>query len=145
MKIECEAVLADLLLLRGSGYSLLELSRNEKAIKPVLTRSGYHWGQGYAALLADLPDSTCRWALYNFRDESPDGRTCRFCLITWLPAGASDKTKVAYYFDKDALITTVEEKLLSSRVRGLAVMEATSYADMAYETVLAEVNRQFDN
>ncbi|WP_157978934.1 MULTISPECIES: hypothetical protein [Nocardia] len=68
-------------------YLLMRLS-DEHRIE--VDRSGI--GNDHGQLLQELPETRCRWVLYDFTDTPRGG----LALITWLPAQATIKERLLY-------------------------------------------------
>ncbi|OGM46053.1 hypothetical protein ABOM_005696, partial [Aspergillus bombycis] len=82
--------------------------------------------EDYDDFIADLPDSECRWAVYDFQFEVPTGgKRNKLVFISWAPETARIKEKMLYAAATDRLRTSLN---------GIAVdISATEQSEVSYE------------
>ncbi|GCD93748.1 actin-binding ADF family protein [Embleya hyalina] len=90
--------------------------------------------QDYDDFIADLPETECRWAVYDFEFEKEGaGKRNRLTFVSWAPDTAKIKQKMLFASSKDALRRSLV---------GIAVeIQGTEYSEVAYESVLDKANR----
>ncbi|KAJ1934353.1 cofilin [Linderina macrospora] len=87
----------------------------------------------YDAFIADLPETECRWAVYDLEYNKGEGVRNKILFIAWSPDNAKIKNKMLYASSKDAL----RKKLV-----GIAAeVQATDFDEVAYESVLDKAMR----
>ncbi|MFE5326186.1 actin-binding ADF family protein [Embleya sp. NPDC056575] len=90
--------------------------------------------QDYDDFIADLPETECRWAVYDFEFEKEGaGKRNKLTFVSWAPDTAKVKQKMLFASSKDALRRSLV---------GIAVeIQGTEYSEVAYESVLDKANR----
>ncbi|KAG6850336.1 hypothetical protein H0H93_014609 [Arthromyces matolae] len=88
----------------------------------------------YDDFTADLPETECRWAIYDFEFEKEEGgKRNKIVFVSWSPDDAKIKQKMLFASSKDALRRSLV---------GIAVeIQGTDYSEVAYESVLDKANR----
>ncbi|MEU8851964.1 actin depolymerization factor/cofilin-like domain-containing protein [Streptomyces sp. NPDC048564] len=88
----------------------------------------------YDDFIADLPESECRWAAYDFEfEQEGGGKRSKLTLVSWAPETARIKQKMAFASSKDALRRALV---------GIAIeIQGTEYSEVAYESVPDKANR----
>ncbi|WP_232839666.1 hypothetical protein [Nocardia aurea] len=98
------------LLLRLSGEGRIEVES-----------SGI--GNDHGQLLQELPQTRCRWVLYDFTDTPRGG----LALITWLPEQATIKERLLY---------TAATRLLRAELPGIDLtIEVEDRTELSYATL----------
>ncbi|KAF9432384.1 cofilin [Entomortierella beljakovae] len=110
-------------------YIIYKLSADNKNIvveKEVATGS-------YDDFVAELPETDCRYAVYDFDYQTPDGERNKIVFYAWSPDTAKIKSKMVYSSSKDALRRSLN---------GVAAeIQGTELAEVTYEAVLDKINR----
>ncbi|KAG5352936.1 hypothetical protein C0989_011978 [Termitomyces sp. Mn162] len=88
----------------------------------------------YDDFIADLPESECRWGIYDFEFEKEGGgKRNKITFVSWAPDSAKIKQKMVFASSKDALRRTLV---------GVAVeIQGTDSSEVAYESVLDKASR----
>ncbi|KIY73841.1 actin depolymerizing factor [Cylindrobasidium torrendii FP15055 ss-10] len=88
----------------------------------------------YDEFIADLPETECRWAVYDFEFEKEgEGKRNKICFFMWSPDDAKIKDKMLFASSKDALRRSLV---------GIAVeIQGTDYSEVAHESILDKANR----
>ncbi|WP_406862765.1 actin depolymerization factor/cofilin-like domain-containing protein [Streptomyces sp. HUAS MG47] len=88
----------------------------------------------YDDFIADLPETECRWAVYDFEFEKEEaGKRNKLTFVNWAPDTARIKQKMLFASSKDALRRSLV---------GIAVeLQGTEYSEVAYESLLDKANR----
>ena len=88
----------------------------------------------YDDFIADLPETECRWAVYDFEFEKEGaGKRNKLTFVSWAPDTAKIKQKMVFASSKDALRRALV---------GIAVeIQGTEYSEVAYESVLDKAQR----
>jgi len=88
----------------------------------------------YDQFLGDLPDTECRWAVYDFEFEKEGaGKRNKITFFSWSPDDSKIKQKMLFASSKDAL--------RRSLVGIAAEIQGTDSSEVAYESVLDKVSR----
>jgi len=88
----------------------------------------------YEEFLGDLPETECRWAVYDFEYEKEGaGKRNKLCFIAWAPDDSKIKQKMVFAASKDALRRTL--------VGIAAEIQATDASEVAEETVVDKLKR----
>ncbi|KAK0191243.1 actin depolymerizing factor [Armillaria mellea] len=98
-------------------YQELKLGKKTKYISLQLTDD----------FVADLPETECRWAIYDFEFEKEGaGKRNKICFFSWSPDDAKIKDKMLFASSKDALRRAFV---------GIAVeIQGTDFSEVAYES-----------
>jgi len=87
----------------------------------------------YDDFLADLPETECRWAIYDFGYERDGGKRNKLIFFSWSPDSAKIKNKMLFASSKDALRRALV---------GIALeIQATDHSEAAYESVYEKIIR----
>jgi len=87
----------------------------------------------YDDFLADLPETECRWAVYDFEYELEGGKRNKLVFYSWSPDTAKIKQKMLFASSKDAL--------RRSLVGIASEIQATDPSEVDYEYVLDKITR----
>jgi len=87
----------------------------------------------HEALLTELQENECCYAVYDFTYESGEGTRNKILFISWIPSESRVKSRMVYASSKVALVTKLG---LSSEV------QATDYDEVSYQTVLDKVMKK---
>ncbi|KAI0795213.1 hypothetical protein BC629DRAFT_1581816 [Irpex lacteus] len=112
-------------------YIIFSLSDDLKEIVVAKTSSD----SNYESFIADLPETECRWAVYDFEydAEGGAGKRNKLTFISWSPDDAKIKSKMLYASSRDALRRSLVG--IATEVQGTALDE------IAYEAVFEKVKR----
>ncbi|KAF9079072.1 cofilin, partial [Mortierella sp. AM989] len=88
----------------------------------------------YDDFLADLPENDCRYAVYNFDYNTPEGVRNKIVFYTWASNVASLKHKMIYASSKGAL----RKSLIGI---GLEIL-GNDFDEVAYDAVLEKINHR---
>ncbi|KAJ7069619.1 actin cross-linking [Mycena amicta] len=90
--------------------------------------------QNYEDFIADLPETACRWAIYDLEFEKEDGgKRNKIVFFSWSPDDAKIKAKMVAASSKDALRRSLV---------GIATeIQGTDYSEVAYEAVLEKASK----
>ncbi|MFF5728092.1 actin-binding ADF family protein [[Kitasatospora] papulosa] len=84
--------------------------------------------------IADLPESECRWAVYDFEFEKEGaGKRNKLTFVSWSPDIAKIKQKMLFASSKD----TLRRVLVGTAVE----IQGTEYSEVAFESVLDKAQR----
>ncbi|KAF8625928.1 hypothetical protein AX17_006654 [Amanita inopinata Kibby_2008] len=88
----------------------------------------------YEEFISDLPETECRWAVYDFEFEKEGaGKRNKLVFYSWSPDTAKVKQKMLFASSKDALRRSLV---------GIAVeIQGTDPSEVAYDAVLEKANR----
>ncbi|MFE7114766.1 actin-binding ADF family protein [Streptomyces sp. NPDC057654] len=87
----------------------------------------------YDDFIADLPDTECRWAVYDLKFEKNGGERNSIIFISWAPDAAKVKQKMLFASSKDALRRSLT---------GIAVeVQGTEPSEVTRESLLDKANR----
>ncbi|GAA6034781.1 hypothetical protein JCM8097_001166 [Rhodosporidiobolus ruineniae] len=88
----------------------------------------------YEEFIGQLPESGCRYAIYDFEYERPgEGKRNKICFVAWSPDNSKIKDKMLYASSKDALRRALV---------GIATeIQGTDYDEISYNVVLDKVSR----
>ncbi|KAF9483537.1 actin depolymerizing factor [Pholiota conissans] len=88
----------------------------------------------YDDFISDLPETECRWAIYDFEFEKEGGgKRNKIIFISWSPDDAKIKQKMVFASSRDAL---------KRSLTGVAVeIQGTDYSEVSHEYVLDKANR----
>ncbi|KAH9080579.1 recombinant Actophorin [Lactarius deliciosus] len=81
----------------------------------------------------DLPETECRWAVYDLEFDTEDGKRNKLVFVSWSPDIAKIKDKMLASSSKDALRRSLV---------GIAVdIQATDFSEVEHEAVLDKAKR----
>ncbi|WVQ85628.1 cofilin [Cryptococcus sp. DSM 104549] len=113
-------------------YVIYGLSEDKRSIVVLKTSED----KDFDALVGDLPEKECRWAVYDFEYTLPGGEGIRnkLCFIVWSPDDANVKNKMMYASSKDAI---------RRRFDGIHIeIQATDFSEITKDTVLEKALRK---
>jgi len=85
----------------------------------------------YEKFLSDLPETECRWAIYDFEYDNGEGKRNKLLFYSWSPDTSRIKEKMVYAASKDALRKALD---------GIAAeIQGTDSSEVSFETVRAKV------
>jgi len=85
----------------------------------------------YEDFLLDLPETECRWAVYDYEFDNGEGKRNRLLFYSWSPDVARIKEKMVYAASKDALRKSLD---------GIAYeIQGTDAGEVAIDSVKARV------
>jgi len=114
---------------KSSKYIIYKMSDDKKSI--VVDKIGTEIK--YDVFIDDLPETDCRYAIYDFQYDTEDGVRQKLCFFTWSPDDAPVRSKMIYASSKDALRRALNG--IHTEVQG------TDFSEVAYETVLEKVSK----
>ncbi|KAH9480826.1 cofilin [Psilocybe cubensis] len=126
----CLSTFQDLKLKKKFKYIIFNLSKDLSEIIVEKTSED----SDYDVFLADLPETECRWAIYDFEFEKEGaGKRNKIIFISWSPDDAKVKQKMVFASSRDAL---------KRSLNGIAVeIQGTDFGEVAFESVLDKANR----
>ncbi|KAG6916316.1 cofilin [Tephrocybe rancida] len=104
-------------------YIIFTLSKDNTEI--VIEKTSV--SQEYDDFIADLPETECRWAVYDFEFEKEgSGKRNKLTFVSWSPDDAKIKQKMLFASSKEALRRSLV---------GIAVeIQGTDFSEVAYES-----------
>ncbi|OBZ68873.1 Cofilin [Grifola frondosa] len=127
---DCLNAFQELKLGKKTRYIIFTLSPDNTEVV-VEKKSESH---DYEQFMADLPENECRWAIYDFEFEKPDGgRRNKITFYSWSPDDAKIKHKMLFASSKDAL--------RRSLVGIAAEIQGTDYSEVSHESVFEKVSK----
>ncbi|KDR83149.1 hypothetical protein GALMADRAFT_238995 [Galerina marginata CBS 339.88] len=126
----CISTFQELKLKKKYKYIIFTLNSNFTEVIVEKTSSE----QDYDAFLADLPETECRWAIYDFEFEKEGaGKRNKIIFLSWSPDDAKIKQKMVFASSRDAL---------KRALNGIAVeVQGTDFGEVAHENILDKANR----
>ncbi|MFC8230721.1 actin-binding ADF family protein [Streptomyces sp. NPDC057287] len=124
-----------------SEYQLLKLKKAYKYIVFNLSKDNTEiivektsTSPDYDNFIEDLPETECRWAVYNFEFEKAGaGKRNKLTFVSWAPDTAKIKQKMLFASSKDAL---------RKALVGIAVeIQGTEYNEVSYASLLDKASR----
>ncbi|KAK6340965.1 cofilin [Orbilia brochopaga] len=135
---ECVPKFEELKLGKKLKYIIYKLNDNRSQIiveqEGTLSDSGSYEEQ-YEEFVGKLPETDCRWAIYDFEYEltAGEGKRNKICFISWSPDDAKVLAKMTYASSKDAL---------RRALAGIAVeVQGSDFSEVSYETVLEKCSK----
>jgi cofilin len=127
---ECLEKYQELKLGKKHKYVLFNLNKSVTEIVVEKCSSSVE----YEDFLADLPETECRWAVYDFQFEKEDGgKRNKLVFLSWSPDMAKIKQKMIFASSRDAIRRALV---------GIAVeIQGTDLSEVAHEAVLDKANR----
>ncbi|KAH8147228.1 uncharacterized protein LAJ45_08706 [Morchella importuna] len=124
---ECIPTFEELKLGKKIKYIIYKLSPDNKTI--VVDKSSTDCD--YETFIGDLPETECRYAIYDFEYELEGGEGTRnkLCFYAWSPDDAPVRSKMVYASSKDALrrpLTGIH-----------AEIQGTDFSEVSHEVVLS--------
>jgi len=132
---DCVTTFEELKLKKNLSYIIYKLSNDKKTIEVETTSTD----QAYETFIAALPESDCRYAVYDFQYEidPTEGKRNKIVLYTWSPDTAPIRSKMVYASSKDALRRSLNG--IGAEVQG------TDFSEVAYQTILEKVAKTKPN
>ncbi|KAJ7784303.1 actin depolymerizing factor [Mycena metata] len=116
----------------GKRYKYIIFALNQNNTEIVVEKTSD--SQNYDDFLADLPESECRWAVYDLEFEKEDGgKRNKIVFYSWSPDTAKVKAKMVFASSKDALRRSLVG--ISTEIQG------TDFSEVAHEVVLDKASR----
>ncbi|KAK2465408.1 hypothetical protein APHAL10511_002762 [Amanita phalloides] len=126
----CLETFQQLKLKKKHKYVIFTLSKdyNEIVVDKTSTEANYD------KFTEDLPESECRWAVYDFEFEKEGaGKRNKLVFLSWAPEVAKIKQKMVFASSRDALRRSLV---------GISVeIQASELSDVTHETVLEKANK----
>ncbi|KAG0003314.1 cofilin [Entomortierella chlamydospora] len=127
---DCLAAFQDLKIGKKYKFIIYKLSDDKKSI---VVESKAEAGS-YDDFLKHLPETECRWAVYDFDYKIPDGERNKIVFFTWAPTEAPIRPKMLYASSKDAL---------RKSLMGVGTdIQGTAADEVDYDTVFEKVTRR---
>ncbi|CAK9782216.1 unnamed protein product [Cutaneotrichosporon oleaginosum] len=113
------------------AYIIYGISDDKKSIIVLKTSES----RDFEDFVADLPETECRWAVYDFEFELPgEGKRNKLVFVQWSPDDANVRNKMIYASSKDAI---------HRRLEGIHIdLQATDYSEITKETILVKATRR---
>ncbi|KAF8806835.1 cofilin [Phlegmacium glaucopus] len=126
---DCLNTFQDLKLKKKYKYIIYNLNKELNEI--IVESTG---DLDYEKFLEILPETECRWAIYDFEFEKEGaGRRNKITFLSWSPDDAKIKQKMLFASSRDAL---------KRSLTGVAVeIQGSDFSEIAYESVLEKANR----
>jgi cofilin len=86
----------------------------------------------YDDFIADLPETECRWAVYDFEFEKEGAGRNKLTFVSWMPETVTVKQKVLFASSEGELRRSLEG--IELEIKG------TEYSEVAYASVLEKVS-----
>jgi cofilin len=127
---ECLEVFQALKLRKKSKYIIFKLNKDKTEI--VVEKA--ETSTNYDDFVADLRETECCWAVYDFEFTNEEGNLRnKLLFISWSPDNAKIKDKMVSASSRDALRRPLQ---------GIAIeIQGTDYSEVAHETVLEKAKR----
>ncbi|KAJ7600888.1 actin cross-linking [Mycena floridula] len=127
---DCVTKYNELKLGKKMQYIIFNLNSDNTAIIVEKTSTS----KDYEEFLTDLPETECRWAVYDFEFEKEGaGKRNKLCFYSWSPDDAKIKNKMVFASSKDAL---------RKALVGISVdVQGTDSSEIAHEAVLEKASR----
>ncbi|KIM41051.1 hypothetical protein M413DRAFT_445794 [Hebeloma cylindrosporum] len=127
---QCVDAFQDLKLKKKYKYIIFTLNKDFTEIVVDKTSDV----QDYDEFVAALPETECRWAIYDFEFEKEGaGKRNKIIFLSWSPDDAKIKQKMVFASSRDAL---------KRSLTGIAVeIQGTDFGEVSYESVLDKANR----
>ncbi|KAF9255638.1 actin cross-linking [Marasmius fiardii PR-910] len=120
---DCLTAYQELKLKKKMKYIIFNLNKDNTEIIVEKTSESAK----YDEFIQDLPETECRWAVYDIEFEK-DGKRNKLCFFAWSPDDAKIKQKMVFASSKEAL---------RRKLDGIAVeIQGTDPSEVAYENVL---------
>ncbi|KAK0468055.1 actin depolymerizing factor [Desarmillaria tabescens] len=127
---ECLSKYQELKLGKKTKYIIFAINKDKTEIVVEKTSES----SNYDDFIGDLPETECRWAIYDFEFEKEGaGKRNKICFFSWSPDDAKIKDKMLFASSKDALRRAFV---------GIAVeIQGTDFSEVAHESVLDKASR----
>ncbi|GAA4704367.1 actin-binding ADF family protein [Streptomyces youssoufiensis] len=87
----------------------------------------------YEDFIADLPETECRWGVYDFEYETEAGKQKELVFVSWSPDAAKIKQKMLFAASQEELRRSLKD--IAIDIKGIELSE------VAYESVLGKARR----
>jgi len=127
---DCITVFQDLKLKKKYKYIIFSL--NKEATEIIVQGAGNDDYEEF--IVKALPETECRWAIYDFEFEKEGGgRRNKITFLSWSPDDAKIKQKMLFASSRDAL---------KRALNGIAIeIQGTDLSEVSYEIVFEKANR----
>ncbi|KAJ0413537.1 cofilin [Aspergillus carlsbadensis] len=127
---DCVAKFQDLKVKGLYKYIIFGLNSTNSSIIVHKTSSD----EDYDTFLADLPETECRWAVYDFHYTTDSGDKKKLLFYYWSPEAARVREKMLYSSARDTLRKALVG--ISAEIQG------TEPAEVSYETALEKAKKR---
>ncbi|KAJ3487476.1 hypothetical protein NLI96_g3516 [Meripilus lineatus] len=114
---------------KKSTYILFTLNKDNTEI--IVLKSSE--STDYDEFLSELPETECRWAVYDLAFETDGGKRNKLVFYHWSPDDAKIKQKMVFASSRDAL--------RRSFVGIAAEIQGTDYSEVQFNDVVEKVKR----
>eukprot|EP00339_Tiarina_fusa_P029259 CAMPEP_0117049412 /NCGR_PEP_ID=MMETSP0472-20121206/34120_1 /TAXON_ID=693140 ORGANISM="Tiarina fusus, Strain LIS" /NCGR_SAMPLE_ID=MMETSP0472 /ASSEMBLY_ACC=CAM_ASM_000603 /LENGTH=138 /DNA_ID=CAMNT_0004762811 /DNA_START=57 /DNA_END=473 /DNA_ORIENTATION=+ len=126
---DCVTIFNELKLKHSHRYVIFRLSADLTQVE--IESQGAAADKDWKEFQGKLPENDCRYAVYDFEYDTPDGVRNKIVFIFWSPETAKIKSKMVYASTKDEL---------KRRFVGLGSdVQANDASEVTYEAVLERV------
>ncbi|CAH6719728.1 cofilin [[Candida] jaroonii] len=117
----------------GKKYKYIIFGLNDSKTQIIVDKTSTD--SDYESFIGDLPENSCKYAIYDFEYEigGGEGKRSKIVFFTWSPDTASIRDKMIYASSKDSLRRALNG--VSSDIQG------TDFSEVSYEAVLEKVSR----
>ncbi|GMM31811.1 cofilin [Martiniozyma asiatica (nom. inval.)] len=117
----------------GKKYKYIIYALNDSKTEIVVDKTST--SASYDDFVAELPETECKYAIYDFEYEisAGEGKRSKIVFYQWAPDTASIRAKMVYAASKDALRRALNG--VSADIQG------TDFSEVSYESVLERVSR----
>jgi cofilin len=127
-----DACMTEFQALKKRAHKYIVFTLNKELTEVIVEKTSSE--ANYDDFLADLPETECRWVVYDFEFEKEGaGKRSKIVFLSWSPDDAKIKQKMLFASSRDAL---------KRSLNGIAVeIQGTDFSEVAYESVLDKANR----
>jgi len=126
----CLTAFQELKLRKKSKFIIFKLSDDKTEIIKEKESSS----SNYDDFLAELPETQCRWAVYDLEFQNEEGNLRKkIIFLQWSPENAKIKDKMVTASSREPLRRSFDG--VSTEIQG------TDYSEVAYDTVLEKAKR----
>ncbi|KAF9054900.1 actin depolymerizing factor [Panaeolus papilionaceus] len=118
---KCLAVFQELKLKKAHKYVTFTISKDNTEIVVDSTSTN----PDYDDFIGNLPETECRWAVYDMEFEKDGGKRNKLVFVSWSPDDAKIKQKMMFASSRDAL----RRSLVGIHVE----VQGTDYSEVAYD------------
>ncbi|CAJ0548854.1 Ff.00g024670.m01.CDS01 [Fusarium sp. VM40] len=118
--------------LKDHSLTFIICNLNKELKEIVVEKSGTE--SDWDGFVAELPETECRWAIYDFSfEEEGGGKRNKIVFISWTPDSAKIKQK---------MIFTSSKAVLRRGLVGIASeIQATERSEVSYQSVIEKVSK----
>jgi cofilin len=132
---QCLETYSDLKLRKKYRYIIYRI--NDQSTEIIVEKTAERTGDSpaqYEELIQVLPETECRWVVYDFEFEKGDaGKRSKLMFISWVPDSAKIKPK---------MLAASSRQALRQALQGIAgEIQATDISEVAFEQVLDKANK----